>query len=155
MRQRHVRLLARRGFRPAASLPRVRTTRLRPIREIAARTIALDALCAWVMEDPAETPSARIRAYAARNRATKWMTAEERAIFKLPKARVRTHVDTIGWRLENLCALAWVLGFSPTPAVDGNTIPAKIFRALVLRFMPGLTATVDDLVEKAKNVASP
>jgi hypothetical protein len=150
LRERHVRLLARRGFRPAPGLPLKRTARLRPIGEIAARTLALDAVCAWVMEDPTETPNARIREYAERNRATKWMTATERAIFKLPKARARAHVDTIGWRLENQWALAWVLGFSPAPAVDGKEIPEKVFRALVLRFMPGLSATVEDLMAKAK-----
>jgi Domain of unknown function (DUF4272) len=124
---------------------------LRPIAEIAARVLALDALCAWVMEDPTQTPNARIRAYAQRNRSTKWMTTAERAIFELPKGRARAaHVDTIGWRLENLWALAWVLGFSPAPAVDGKMIPGKIFRSLVLQFMPGLTATVDDLVAKSR-----
>jgi hypothetical protein len=152
VRAKNLRLLARRGFRPAPSLPLARApSRLRPIVEIAARIFALDAVCAWVMEDSAETPDARIRSYAARNRSTKWMTRDERAIFKLPKARARAlHVDTIGWRLENQWALAWVLGFSPAPAVDGKMIPNRVFRSLALEFMPGLTKTVADLVAKAK-----
>lgn len=150
MRARNLELLGRLGFRVASSLPQERNDgapQLRPIREIAARLMALDALFTWVAD--LEVEPDRITAYIERNGLAEWLTDEERPLVEMPRDEAHEeHVDAIGWKLENMWGLAWVLGFDPEPAMSGQ-IEEPITRSMLLDFLPGLEATVDDLVKKA------
>jgi Domain of unknown function (DUF4272) len=47
-------------------------------------------------------------------------------------------------------ALAWVLGFHPPPDPVSGQVSDEISRAIVLDFLPGLDASVDDLLERAR-----
>lgn len=149
--------LKKRGFRVAKGLPLVRDAvdSLRPEREIALRLMALDAVFTWVADQGPGATSAKVRAYAKRNQLTKWMTAEERRIFaKARDTARRAHVNTIGWKLENMWPLAWVLGLPRAPSVDGKTIPAGVRSAITHEVLPKLGETVDVLLARAK-VRSP
>jgi hypothetical protein len=93
--------------------------------------------------------SDRVRRYAEANNAASWLTPSEREIFESPRPVAHTrHVDAIGWRLENMWSLAWVLGFAATPAFDGSMMPSELQRAMLLEFMPGLDKRVSDLLDR-------
>ncbi len=60
------------------------------------------------------------------------LTPEERKIHALPRAKAKAlHQETIGWRLENMWPLAWMLGFEPAPPVSGAMIDVETIRLLV------------------------
>ena len=123
--------------------------KLRPLREIASRLMALDALFTWVTS-PESVSTERLQAYIKRNALLDHLTGEEQEILSLSRADANSkHSNTIGWRLENMWALAWILGFDPAPDVSGQ-LSQEISRAVVLDFLPGLDATVDDLLNKAQ-----
>ena len=95
--------------------------------------------------------SVRLNAYINRNDLRAHLTKEEREILALSRADAHElHNDTIGWHLENMWALAWVLGFEPAPDPMSGQLSDKISRALVLEFLPGLDASVDDLLKRAR-----
>ncbi len=151
VRDTNLEILARAGFRPAQWLPTTRDTIgvLRPVVEIGARLMALDALFTWVAFPEQSAASDRIRRYAECNDAESWLTRSERQIFELPRPVAHErHVDLIGWRLENMWPLAWVLGFTPPPTFDGGIIPTDLQRVLVLEFLPGLDSRIADLIAR-------
>ena len=152
IRERSLSFLESRGFRPARWLPKPETASpLRPAREIAVRLMALDAVFTWVTFPEASAETDRIRKYIHTNHLRDWMTEEETEIIDLPRDEAHDeHVDIIGWRLENMWPLAWVLGFDPAPNVDEGEIPTSISRDIVYRFLVGLDGTVDMLLAKSK-----
>jgi hypothetical protein len=139
--------LKKAGFHVAPSLPVLRgNTALRPLGEIASRLMALDALFTWVSQ--LKVQEERVRAYAERSRLPAWMTTEERAVWNLGRRKAHDeHVDVIGWRLENMWPLAWILGFSREPSIDGEMISEVVIRAMG-GFLPKMA--VDDLLSRAK-----
>jgi hypothetical protein len=112
------------GFKAAPMLPlRDPSSRLRPVEEVAARAAALVALFFWVSAPVDRLPDADLRARIKRDALLEALTDGERAIVKLPRARARREkVDTIGWRLENIWSLAWVLGYAEEPSFDRTMI---------------------------------
>jgi hypothetical protein len=79
------------------------------------------------------------------------MTEDETAIVALPRAEAHeSHVDNIGWRLENMWALAWVLGFEPEPGLEAAQVGDDVTRPMICEFLPGLDATVDALLAKSR-----
>lgn len=152
VRKANLAALAKRGFRVAPSLPLARGPgdALRPVGDIATRLMALDALFTWVVYDENQTPAAKLRRYIAKNELEKSMTRSERAVLKLarPSAQ-RRHGETIGWRLENMWPLAWVLGFPRAPTVDGKMIPRATAQKIVAG-LPRLTETTAVLLESAR-----
>ena len=112
------------GFRPAGSLPLPDVEQpIRPAAEVAARLMALDALFTWVAFPEKAAASERVQKYIDRNRLRDWLTEEESAIVAQPRAPAHeAHVDTIGWKLENTWALAWVLGFEPAPGLEAAQV---------------------------------
>jgi hypothetical protein len=140
------------GFRPAKSLPLPdMDSPVRPAAEVAARLMALDALFTWVAFPEKAVATARVEGYIDRNRLRDWLTEDETAIVALPRGEAHeAHVDNIGWRLENMWALAWVLGFEPEPDLKAAQVGEAVTRPLIYEFLPGLDSTVDALVAKAK-----
>ena len=69
---------------------------------------------------------------------------------KLPRDEAhKSHVDNIGWKLENMWALAWVLGFESEPALEASQIGDEVTRPMIYAFLPGLDGTVDGLLAKS------
>jgi hypothetical protein len=144
--------LVARGFYPAGSLPLPNLNApTRTPEEIAARLMALDALFTWVAFSEEAVASERVKEYAARNQLQEWLTKSEDEIIALPRAEAyASHVDTIGWKLENMWPLAWALGFEPEPTIEASPIDEAITHPMIYEFLPGLSATIDDLLAKAK-----
>lgn len=146
------------GFRVAEGLPTERDERqaLRPLDEIARRFFALDAVFTWVTASEEEVAEKALRAYAERNALDTAMTESERAVFALDRASANLrHSATIGWRLENMWPLAWVLGFRPEPRADGVMIPSSVILPMFHEFHPGLGQGVDALVERGEGRSYP
>jgi hypothetical protein len=115
--------LRERGFMPANSLPPPEAKHdLRPRAEIGGRLAALDVLFRWTatLFSP-EEPSNRLVELVRCNQLQKWLTGEESAILSLPRESAqKEYSGTIGWKLENMCALAWVLGHDREPTVEAE-----------------------------------
>jgi hypothetical protein len=141
--------LAAAGFNAASWLPlHEPTSRLRSAREIAARASALVALFFWVAVPATSLSDKDLRARLDRDGLREALTDDERAILKLARERAhRENVDGIGWRLENMWPLAWVLGFEPVPSFDGAMIDGATIDAM-LDFIGGKLG-VDALLERA------
>jgi hypothetical protein len=139
------------GFQPARSLPLPDLDQsLRPAAEVAARLMALDALFTWVAFPDEAAPTTRVEAYIDRNGLRDWLADDEAPVAALPRPKARRlHADRIGWRLENMWALAWVLGFDPEPGLEAAQVGEEVTRPLILEFLPGLGGTVADLLDKA------
>ncbi len=126
-REKNLAALKKLGFKVAPSLPTKRENHgLRPAKEIAARYRALRALFMWVSSpDPMKRPDVKAA-----------LTPEERAMYKLPREKARAYTGMIGWRLENMWPLAWILGFDKKPPASGDMIDTKTIRAMLLDFEP-------------------
>jgi hypothetical protein len=127
-REKSLATLKKLGFKVAGSLPTKRENeKLRPALQIVERFLALQALFLWVAgsEDMKRIDVKRS------------LTPEERAIYALPRAKAKSlHQGTIGWRLENMWPLAWILGFEPRPPASGEMIDGKTIRAMLFDFEP-------------------
>lgn len=156
IRKRSREILQTGGFHFAGGLPTAGhragvDSKLRPIREVALRLMALDAFFTWVNSPESSVSTVRLNAYIDRNNLRAHLTEDEREILALTRADAhKLHNDTIGWRLENMWALAWVLGFNPPPDPISGRVPNKISLAVVLDFLPGLDASVDDLLKRSR-----
>ncbi|QUJ66655.1 DUF4272 domain-containing protein [Photobacterium sp. GJ3] len=156
IRKNHVAVLADDGFRVSPDLPlsheKQPVWQLRSREEIAARLFALDALITWVLMTEENAPSERIRDYVVRNHLRDYMTEQERCIMDFQReSAAHWHTSTIGWRLENMWALAWVLGFEVKPQVNIGQLPDPITQAMIFEFLPGLNASIQDLLEQHKS----
>lgn len=156
MRERIYCMLAERGFRCARWLPLYRSDdcedTLRPLEEVAGRLLALNALFLWVstFEDVATTD--HVLAFVDRNALHGHLTPDENAILALPRTDAHSaHAGTIGWRLENMWVLAWILGFEPAPPFFQGQIPSEITRRMIVEFLPDLDATIYDFLKTAQS----
>ncbi len=148
VRRANLERLAALGFTVALGLPFDTGRAKRPLDEIARRLMALDALFTWVSANEENAAAARVRAYAERNGLVDAMTDDEREIFALDRAIAhRDHVSAIGWRLENMWPLAWVLGFSEEPPLDQGMIGEPTIRAIG-RFLPSLDGSSSELLAR-------
>lgn len=153
LRQANLDTLNRLGFKVAPGLPVERAhgrTRLRPAAEIATRLYALAGVFFWAGV-PEKTVADHVLIDAMlRGRTTGQTGLPEIEILELPRAEAyRRHSATVGWRLENMWALAWVLGFDPPPSLGGQ-IDAETQRALVFEFMEFPRQTPDWLLRRSK-----
>jgi hypothetical protein len=156
MRERHYRTLAERGFHCARWMPLYRgessRDELRPIREVAARVLALEALFLWVAASEEVAAGDSIQSFIKRNRLHDWLTPEECEMLDLTRDIAhREHAGSIGWKLENMWPLCWILGFEPAPTFYQGQLPSEITRALVMEFLTGLDSTIEDLTEAAEH----
>lgn len=140
-REKNLATLKKLGFKVASGLPTKRENeRVRPASEIAARFVALRELFLWVAS---ERPMKRTNVKSA-------LTPEERQVHAMPRAKARSlHQETIGWRLENMWPLAWILGFEPVPPVSGAMISGEIIRGLLWDFdaKAKLARTKDEVLD--------
>lgn len=123
------------GFKPASSLPtETGRTALRPQEEIEARMDALHSLVLWVAVPQGTYDDAAMKKAALSGKYSQWLTAEEKAIFQLSKREAKAkHLDSIGWQMENIWALAWVLGYAEEPALAGQ-LQGDLARDLIFGF---------------------
>jgi hypothetical protein len=133
-RERCLALLTKLGFQVADSLPTQRhdgPPAMRPLGEVAARLYAMASVFLWVTDWGDEITDAELQKFIAENGLESVLSESELAILALDRTSAREeHGFNIGWRLENMWALAWVLGFEPSPALEGmidhDTISAML-----------------------------
>jgi hypothetical protein len=134
VRQANLKNLETRGFKVAPSLPKSPHTTLRPQEEIEKRMDALHAMVMWVMAPPGLMDDKALQKRALSGDLASWLDHEEKAVFRLDKAEAREkYLDTIGWQMENIWALAWVLGYVTEPALEGQ-LHGDQARDLILGF---------------------
>lgn len=139
VRKRSAERLAAAGFQYAHSLP-IRSEdeiTLRPSSDIAGRFAALLGLCLYVSAPENVFPAAKLGAITDRLKSRAHLTGEEGAVLDLPRAEANAaHAQNIGWRMENMVSLAWVLGHPLEPAIDGAMISGKPLKTIVTGVMP-------------------
>lgn len=155
MREQHYLALAERGFRCSRWMPLYRsddpTDAMRPLPEIVGRLFALEALFFWVAASEDVASSTRLREFVHRNDLLDHLTADEAAILALPRADAhRDHTDTIGWRLENMWALSWILGFEPPPPFSQGQLPQAVIDSMLFEFLPDLAGTISVFLAEAR-----
>jgi hypothetical protein len=140
-RKEHLQTLTQQGFRVSPGLPSRQLRPLRPEAEIVRRIVSLHALSLWVAAPPDKWSDAQIQDYL---KSGNLLTADERAILQLSRTEARArHLDTIGWRLENLWALAWIVGFDLKPDLRGQFEGAEL-QGLFYSWLPGPSKSSQD-----------
>src|SRR5262249_55923083 len=77
------------------------------------------------------------------------LTERESSILSMPRpAANRDHAASIGWRLENMWALAWILGFEPSPPFFRGQLPREISSRLTSEVPPGSQDDVETFLSK-------
>lgn len=141
------------GFKVAAHLPVIRTSiggAVRELHEVGSRLLALDALSVHICNTETEASQERLDAYVERCDALRWLEDDEKEILSLTREDAHErYIDWIGWRLDNMWCLAWVLGFDPAPDFSDGTEAGPTYRRLVYEWLPGLDSGVAELLEKA------
>ncbi len=131
--------LAGRGFGVAQWLPLSGGDfdYLRPLEEIVARALALKALFAWAAVPEEFVAGDAVTQFLDSNNLRAALTDKERAIITQERTAARAaYQDTIGWKLENIWPLAWVMGFAEQPAIEADVIAPAIQSELLHRFLP-------------------
>jgi hypothetical protein len=132
------------GFQPAECLRPDLETSLRPAIEIASRLRALDALYVWVVEEEGYS-AAEVNDFVERNDLKRWLSPTEVRIIELPRPVAHErHINTIGWKLENMWALAWVLGFSSEPDLRASQIEHEVTEKLFAELLPDYASPIED-----------
>jgi hypothetical protein len=154
-RERIYRMLAERGFRCSKWLPLYRSevsqNSLRPLEEIAGRLLALNALFLWVSAPESIAATKGLRAFVNRNALETHLTPDERAMLLLQRSEANSfHADTIGWLLENMWALAWILGFDPAPPFYYGMLSNDIRDRLIFEFLPDFDGSIGNFVQSCR-----
>lgn len=136
------------GFRPARWLPLPdASAQLRPKREIAARLLALNGLFAFVCAPDAAVSDSRLEEFFARNDFTPFIAEFDRDILSQDRHLARSTSDVIGWKLENMWPLAWVLGWEHEPRARGEFIAEDVQQGLIRDFLPDFDATLESFAD--------
>ena len=144
------------GFQVSRSLPEGFDGRPRPTREVAARLMALKALFLRTVLPGEGLPDAKLQAYMDRNGLMDALTPSELAVWTTPRSVVAAQYgDSIGWKLENIWALAWVLGYDSDLSYFGGMVGPEqidpIFREFTPEFGDGsLDAWVPELKPRSE-----
>ena len=77
------------------------------------------------------------------------MTDEETQIVDKPKAAATEELGhLVGWRLENMWSLAWLLGHVEEPSAITGQLSDDVSGALLALFLPDFSVTADELVAR-------
>ena len=137
LRRRTLEKVVAAGFRPALWLPLPDAdAELRPTAEIVGRLRALAAVFAWASAPEDAVATADLDAFAKHEGTWESMTPDEQQILGMERADARaTHQHSVGWRLENVWALAWVLGGAGEPPLDAGQASGDRVRAMLVEFV--------------------
>ena len=125
------------GFKVSRGLPIEHEGDLRPVREVAARIMALKALFMRTLADTELLSEDRVNAYVARNNLRQALTEDEIGILETDRDEVADlYQSTIGWRLENMWALAWVIGYETDLTYLHGMIDLDVMDPILLDFLP-------------------
>lgn len=143
------------GFKVAQGLPlgpRGSGIGPRPVEEIAKRLWALNCLFAYIAAPNKKVPTMRICKCMLRSDLRRFLTADELEVLDGWRSKSqKRHIETIGWRLENMLPLAWILGFAIEPDVDGDMLEGEPVNDLV----EGFIGSMDQLMDPWLNDKTP
>ena len=150
MRAKSIATLSALGFVVAPGLPtraqrKLVGSTIRPARDIALRLMALDAVFTWVAFPEANAPSESITGYILANQLERWMTGDDLLLIRGNRSSEDAPLPDVGWRLENMWPLAWILGYQRAPQIGGQQgadVTDELFD-----WLPGLDDTADNLLE--------
>jgi hypothetical protein len=161
MRDSNIAFLNAQGFKPATWMPLPCAVgsqseetgfaggTLRPEIDIANRLLCHCAVFAWGSAPPIFEE--RVKNFIRANGLLEMMTKDELMIVETSKAAaVDRYAHVVGWRLENMWSLAWILGLAEEPSATTGQLPEEISGALMSLFLPEFTLTADSLVVKRK-----
>jgi hypothetical protein len=162
MRDANLAFLNKHGFKPATWMPLPCAVgepsgesgfaggTLRPEMEIVNRLLCHCAVFAWGSA-PAEFGQ-RIQDFIAQNGLRERMTEEELEIINLSKDHASARfAPIVGWRLENMWSLAWVLGVvGGAPSATTGQHPDEITGALMSLFLPEFAVTAESLLAQGR-----
>lgn len=136
------------GFKPAMSLPLPDlNARLKDTSTLCKRLMALQTVFAWAGLPDDVAGTAQLRGYIKRNDLRTAMTESELALIDLPRGESQAlHGHRVGWRLENIWPLAWILGFGHAPTLDASQIEDEVVEAMLFDFLPGPDGAIADFV---------
>lgn len=122
---------------------------LRPEIDIANRLCCHCAVFAWGSAPPDfEQP---IKDFIDNNNLRPHMTDEELALVDMPKNEATEQFShLVGWRLENMWSLAWMLGLAEEPSATTGQLPEEVTGGLLSFFLPGFDVTPQDLIERGE-----
>lgn len=158
IRDANLAILNQHGFRPATWMPLPATPgdttelgfaggTLRPAIEIANRLLCHCAAFAW-----GSAPSRfeqRISGFVSSNDLWPQMTPVEVELLKMPKDDAASEFSqSVGWRLENIWSLAWILGLAEEPSAITGQLSQEVSGALMSLFLPNFTTTAESLLEQ-------
>lgn len=154
IREKNLQYLSGIGFKVAHGLPlgpRGQAVGLRPVEEIAQRLWALNCLFGYVAAPTKKIPTMKICKCMLRSDLRSFLTPEELLVIDGWRSKSqKRHIDTIGWRLENMLPLAWIFGFSVQPDVDGDMLEGEPVNDLIEGFLGSLEQTLTEwLADKA------
>ncbi len=122
---------------------------LRPEIEIANRLLCHCAVFAWGAA-PANFGLA-ISKFIAANDLRKCMTEDELDIVNTSKDDASSQfAHLVGWRLENMWSLAWILGLADTPSATTGQIPEEVSGTLMSLFLPSFSVTAETLLDQGQ-----
>jgi Domain of unknown function (DUF4272) len=131
---------------PEAALPFPDLTRtLRSRGEMVGRALAMQTLFLYVSLTEDQETSEALQEHAKRNYLSLYWTPEEQYVFNLPRTEATTQYQGfVGWLLEGLWSLAWVLGYPQKPTIAQQEIPTEVARDIFLIFLPAVGTLLDD-----------
>lgn len=161
MRDANLAFLNQRGFHPATWMPLPCAVglqseetgfaggTLRPETEIAGRLLCHCAIFAWGSAPPEFEE--RIADFVESSTLRPLMTADEAEIINMPKDEAGAEfAHIVGWRLENMWSLAWILGVAEQPSATTGQLSQETSGALMSLFLPEFTVTVDSLLAQGQ-----
>jgi predicted RNA-binding Zn-ribbon protein involved in translation (DUF1610 family) len=153
VRQASLAYLTPRGFLPADGLPLpVPGRQLRDGTEIARRLMGLAAVFTWGSAPADAVPSERVRDFIKKNQLRQSFTPAEVKILSTPRAEARQqYAHSVGWKLENMWPLAWVLGFEHDPTIEASQIDHSIGGSILFDLLDGLQRDLKDVVGQWKH----
>lgn len=125
------------GFSFADSLPTLGhragvSGKLRATDEIQKRLQSMYVVYLYVAAPEDVIPKEQLGMYISVYGLVDHMTPTEAAIITKPRAQAsREHIDSIGWTLENMSALAWMLGHDEQPGVQDKMMSDERLDALL------------------------
>jgi hypothetical protein len=110
---------------------------LRPPEEVLGRAMAMQTLFLYVALDEAQEASSSLQEHASHHDLHAHWTPEEATVFALPRAQATTQYQAqVGWLLEGLWSLVWVLGYPQKPQIEAQEISATLTQEIMLTFLP-------------------
>jgi Domain of unknown function (DUF4272) len=132
----------------ALPLPNIKRE-LRPKSEIVGRAMAMQTLFLYVALTEEQETAQTLQEHATRNNLSDYWTPEEALVFSLPRAEATMRYQaSVGWLLEGLWAIVWVLGYAKKPTVDTEEITREITQKIFLTFLPEVGTLLDDFFHR-------